>query len=135
MGARLIKIASLYFIIGVGFGMFMSMSHNFAYTSVHAHINLVGWASMALAGLVYHNFPKAAESILGKLHFWCHNLGLPIMMIALIILVGGNEAATPFVAAGGTIMTIAVILFVINVFMNVSESRARSLSKDHSSSL
>jgi cbb3-type cytochrome oxidase subunit 1 len=122
MGVKLIKIASVYFVIGVFFGMFMSISHKFEFASVHAHINLVGWASLALAGLVYHAFPKAGESRLGKTHFWLHNIGLPVMMISLILLVSGVPNTEPLVAIGGAITAIAVILFMVNVLLNVQAS-------------
>lgn len=123
MGAKLIKIASIYFLIGVGFGMFMSIAHKFEFASAHAHINLLGWVSLALAGFVYHTFPKAAESMLGKIHFWLHNIGLPIMMIGLIILISGAGNTEPVIAVGGVLVTVAVILFVINVFKNVGQAK------------
>ncbi|MCZ8514174.1 cytochrome-c oxidase [Paenibacillus filicis] len=120
MGPRLVKIASCYFIIGVFFGMFMSITHHMEFASVHAHLNLVGWVSMALAGLIYSVFSKAGASKLAVWHFWCHNIGLPIMMIALALLVGGAGNTEPIIAVGGIITTLAVILFVINVFKHVS---------------
>lgn len=38
-------------------------------TSVHAHTNLFGWATLALCGFTYLRFPKAAKSRLAKWHF------------------------------------------------------------------
>lgn len=131
MGARLIKIASVYFVVGVFFGMFMSITHKFELASTHAHINLVGWASMALAGLIYHVFPKAGESLLGKLHFWLHNIGLPIMMISLIFYVTGTTAAEPVIAVGGTLTALAVIMFLLNVFKNVSSAKEQAYTSSN----
>ncbi|NMO96323.1 cytochrome-c oxidase [Paenibacillus lemnae] len=122
MGVRLIQIAAVYFIIGVGLGMFMSMSHDFALSSVHAHVNLLGWASLGLAGVVYHLFPQAGGSTAGKIHFWLHNLGLPVMMIGLILLNSGVEGMEPVIAIGGTAVTIGIISFVYNVFAHVKSS-------------
>ncbi|CAG7637966.1 cbb3-type cytochrome c oxidase subunit I [Paenibacillus allorhizosphaerae] len=137
MGVKLIKIASVYFVIGVLFGMFMSIAHKFEFASVHAHINLLGWVSLALTGFVYHSFPKAAESKLGKTHFWLHNIGLPIMMIGLIILVSGGGNTEPVIAVGGVLVTVAVIVFLVNVFKNVGDSKTQkqSVSQNKSSSL
>ncbi|MDF2963012.1 MAG: hypothetical protein K0S39_4747 [Paenibacillus sp.] len=135
MGVRLIKIASVYFVVGVFFGMFMSISHKFEYASVHTHINLVGWVSLALAGFVYHVFPKAAESVLGKIHFWLHNIGLPIMMIGLVLLVSGVPGTEPIVAAGGSLTAIAVLLFTINVLKNVSTAKEQSYNQNKTTSL
>ncbi|TBL72434.1 cytochrome-c oxidase [Paenibacillus thalictri] len=126
MGASLIKIAVVYFVIGVLFGMFMSITQMFQFASTHAHINLLGWVSLALAGFVYHTFPKAAESKLAKIHFWLHNIGLPIMMIGLIILVNGVPSIEPVIAVGGVLVVIAVICFAVNVFLNVGDSKNQS---------
>lgn len=129
MGARLIKIASVYFVLGIALGMFMSISHKFDLSSVHAHVNLLGWVSLALSGFVYHIFPKSAESTLGKVHFWLHNIGLPIMMIGLFLLVSGVAGMEPIVAVGGSLTSIGVLFFMINVLKNVRAAQDPSRSK------
>jgi cbb3-type cytochrome oxidase subunit 1 len=121
MGIKLIKISVVYFVIGVLLGMFMSMTHKFDFTAVHAHVNLLGWVSMAVAGLIYAVFPAAAETTMAKVHFWLHNISLPIMMIGLAFLVSGVTQAEPAVATGGTLMVLGVIVFAINVLSNVKK--------------
>ncbi|MEH7234671.1 cytochrome-c oxidase [Bacillus sp. JJ1562] len=123
VGIRFLKMAALYFVIGVLIGMGMSMSHTYTLTGVHVHINLLGWASMGLAGIVYYLFPRAGESMLGKIHFWLHNIGLPVMMIGLTMLLFGNTAVEPAIAVGGTVTTLGIILFAINVFLNVKVTK------------
>ena len=39
-------------------------------SSVHTHINLVGWASLALFGVIYRLYPELAASRLALVHFW-----------------------------------------------------------------
>ena len=124
MGVRFLKIAVVYFLIGIAFGMFMSITHQFNHVASHAHITLLGWASLALAGLRYFFFPAAAETKLATIHFWLHNIGLPIMMIGLIILESGNPAVEPVIAVGGTLTSIGVLFFVINVLVNVKSASA-----------
>ncbi|MDR6124701.1 cbb3-type cytochrome oxidase subunit 1 [Bacillus sp. SLBN-46] len=119
MGIKFIKISVCYFVVGVCLGMFMSMTGKFDFTPVHVHINLLGWTAMTLAGLIYVAFPTAAETTLAKVHFWLHNIALPIMMIGLAFLVSGVEAAGPAVAVGGTLMVLGIILFAINILKNV----------------
>ncbi|MFP5110804.1 cytochrome-c oxidase [Bacillaceae bacterium C204] len=119
MAVKLIKISVVYFVIGVCMGMYMSMTESFDFTSVHAHINLLGWLTMAVAGLIYVGFPSAAETTLAKVHFWLHNISLPIMMIGLCFLVTGTKSAAPAVATGGTLMVLGIIVFAINILKNV----------------
>jgi cbb3-type cytochrome oxidase subunit 1 len=122
MGVKLIKISVVYFVIGVLIGMYMSIAEKFTFSSVHVHINLLGWMSLALAGLIYVAFPSAAETTLAKLHFWLHNIGLPVMMIALALLISGVAWAHIFVAIGGVLVVLGIILFAINIFKNVKSS-------------
>ncbi|WP_349409439.1 cbb3-type cytochrome c oxidase subunit I [Pseudalkalibacillus sp. SCS-8] len=120
MSIKLIKISAVYFGIGALMGMFMSMTHNFSLTPVHAHLNLLGWTALTLAGIIYHLFPKAAESTLAKIHFWGHNIGLPIMMLALVLVVYGHEQFLLCISIGATITVISILLFVINILKNVN---------------
>jgi cbb3-type cytochrome oxidase subunit 1 len=122
MGVKLIKISAVYFVIGVLLGLYMSMTETFTFTPVHVHINLLGWTALTLAGLIYVAFPSAAETTLAKIHFWLHNIGLPVMMIALAFFVSGAKWATPFIAIGGVLVVIGVILFAINIFKNVKSA-------------
>ena len=120
MGVKFIKVSVVYFTIGVIMGMYMSMQHDYVLTGVHVHINLLGWASFALAGIIYYLFPKAGNHGLAKVHFWAGNIGLPLMMGGLAtLLLSGAEQATIFISIGATLVVISVILFGFNVLRNV----------------
>ncbi|MFC0470918.1 cytochrome-c oxidase [Halalkalibacter kiskunsagensis] len=119
MGVKFIKISVVYFVLGVLLGYYMSVAHAYNLTGVHAHLNLLGWTSLTLAGIIYTLFPKAESSILGKIHFWLHNIGLPLMMIGLFFLLQGNNSLEFLIPIGATLLIIAVILFAINVMKNV----------------
>ena len=54
MGIKFIKVSVVYFTIGVLLGMYMSMEHDYVLKGVHVHISLLGWASLALAGIIYY---------------------------------------------------------------------------------
>jgi cbb3-type cytochrome oxidase subunit 1 len=122
MGVRLIKISVVYLVIGILMGMYMSIAHTYTLTPVHVHVNLLGWAAMMGAGILYHLFPEAGSSRLGVWHFGLHNIGLPIMMLALSFVVYGNDSFVLGIIVGSTLVTIAIILFMFNVFINVRKS-------------
>lgn len=125
MGVKLIKISAVYFVLGVLLGMYMSITHSYDYASVHAHVNLLGWASLALAGIIYVLFPAAGESTAGKVHFWLHNIGLPVMMIGLALLVSGMESVEPVIAVGGVLVTLGILAFLYNVLTHVKSTHRR----------
>jgi cbb3-type cytochrome oxidase subunit 1 len=119
MGIRLLKIAVVYLFVGALLGGFMGMTQQFTLAPVHAHVLLLGWASLALAGIVYHLYPAASATLLARIHFWLHNLGTPLFMIALGMLLTGHESAGPFVAISASVVIVALAVFATNVLMNV----------------
>lgn len=125
-----IRIAVLYFVFAVVFGMTIGITHQFQLTTVHAHANLLGWVSLALAGLVYRLYPKASVSVLGKCHFWLHNIGLPLMLAGLYVRMM-ELSSLPLIEIGGTLAIIGIILFAVNAFVNTKET---STVTSHSSS-
>ena len=124
MATRFIKIAVLYLALGVTLGVVMGMLQKFTFTPVHAHLNLLGWASLALVGLVYHAYPQAAETRLARIHFWLHNLGLPPLMISLAFLLAGNAAFEPIVGISSLVVWSGIIVFVVNVWLAVRPAAA-----------
>ncbi len=109
----------LYLVIGVGLGIAMGASHTFTLRPVHAHMNLLGFTVMTLAGLVYSVYPEAGAGRLARAHFWLHNLALPVMVVSLTALLLGNEAVLPFLGASEIAAATGVLLFAANVFINV----------------
>ncbi|GAE28059.1 mll3904 protein [Halalkalibacter wakoensis JCM 9140] len=124
---KFIKISVVYFVIGVVLGYYMSVAHAYNLTGVHVHINLLGWTSMTLAGILYTLFPKTEASILGKVHFWLHNIGLPLMMLGLFFLLQGNNSLELLIPVGATMVLIAVILFAINILKNLKKEDVQAL--------
>lgn len=122
MGIAFIKVASIYLLIGVCLGMYMGLADKFQYTAVHAHINLLGWATMALFGLIYHYFPRAGNSKLGKIHFWLHNIGSVVLIIGMIFLANQNDnIGLPLAIPGSILVIAATLIFVVNILQHVKK--------------
>lgn len=114
-----IKLAALYFFFGILVGMYMSITHNFDMAAFHAHVNLLGWVSTALFGLIYNRYAEAAGSALYKWHFWLYNLGFIVMMFGLFFVLRGTPSFEPVIAVGATSIAIGVLLFVINLWRKI----------------
>jgi len=120
IGVTLVKIASIYMMIGVVIGLIMGLSGNHALATVHSHISLLGWTTMVITGLVYIVRPRCADSKLSNLYFWLHNIGLPIMMFSLALFYGyGNAQAEKFAGIGSMIVLLSLLVFTINIFKNL----------------
>lgn len=49
-------------VCGVAMGIHMGMTHDFQLAPVHAHVNLLGWTSLALMGLTYRAWPELCRA-------------------------------------------------------------------------
>ena len=124
MAVWFIRIAVLYLVIGVIFGFVIGISEKLAFANVHAHLNLLGWATLALAGIIYTLFPAAGDNKLATTHFWLQNIGLPIFMVGMFLIDSGNRAGIPPTAVGSLLVILAIVVFAVNVWMNVKTVRA-----------
>ena len=118
-GVVWLKLSVVYLIIGISMGIAMGASQNFTLRPVHAHVNLLGWTTMALAGLIYSVFPKAGESRLARIHFWLLNLALPVMMLTLSLLLFGQMAFVPVLGAAEIVAALGILAFAANLFINL----------------
>lgn len=116
MGNRFLRLSVVYFVLGVTLGIFMAASHDYTFRPVHAHLNLLGWVSMALFGLWYRGAPASAESRLAKAHFWLHNIALPIQMITLAMFTSGDTSVEPVLALASVVIGIGLVCFAINLW-------------------
>lgn len=101
---------------GMVLGIAMGMLQDFRLTPVHAHVNLLGWVSLALYGLFYQAVPEAAAGLLPRLHFWLATIG-PLLMCGSLAAarlgIGGMLPAIllgAFMAVGGMLAFGAVVL-------------------------
>ena len=115
-GAWWLRMAALYLVVGVSLGNYMGATHNFGLRSVHAHINLLGWASMLGFGLVVQHLADTLSPRLVALQFWLHQLALPVMLSALAALMRGNTAVEPLVGLGSVVVGVGVLAFAANVW-------------------
>lgn len=122
VGAIWLKLAVLYLIVGVAIGITMGASQDFTLRPVHAHINLLGWATMALAGLVYSVYPDAASSRLARVHFWLANVSLPVMAVSLSMMLHGYTAVAPALVASEILAALGILVFAANLFLNLGRS-------------
>lgn len=125
--ATWIRIAVIYFVIAVALGVFMGASHDHSLFSLHAHLNLLGWVSMALFGVVGKVFPEITTNLLAKLHFWIYNASLPVMAIALFAVLKGNASMEPVLGMVSATTAVAILLFALNVLMNLQARDKRQV--------
>jgi cbb3-type cytochrome oxidase subunit 1 len=122
MSVRFLKTAVVYFVLAIAVGVYMGATHQLAQVPVHAHLNLLGWVSMALFALIYHAHPAAGTTKLARWHFWIHQLGLPALMVAVWMVHAGNTAADPVAGVLSIFVAIGIVLFAVNVWRTIPAS-------------
>src|SRR5215813_2651773 len=94
-----ILIGLLYGTFGFAFGIWVGINERFEQAHLHAHINLIGYASMVLFGLLYRSFPALAASRLAAVHFILFNVGAVIFLSGIPL---AQAHYTVAAAAGGS---------------------------------
>ncbi|WP_207265872.1 DUF2871 family protein [Pseudomonas sp. GW101-3H06] len=113
------RLAALYFAIGVLLGVAMGASGDHSLFAVHAHINLLGWVSMALFGLICAVHPSITEGRAAAAQFWMYNVGVPVMLGALTLRLKGFPSVEPLIAIASILIGCSVLLFVWLVFSRI----------------
>ena len=81
-------------------------------------------ASLALAGTIYHFYPGAAATRLARVHFWMHNLGLPVFMAGLALVLSQHEWAMPLTVVGAITVLLGLFVFAANVLLHTKVAAA-----------
>lgn len=97
-------LAAASLLVGVILGIRMGLSHDFSFAPVHAHLNMLGWASLALFGLTYRAWPELAASRLAAIHLGVSALGAVLFPAGIAISLSGGAAA---VAVTGALLWLA----------------------------
>ena len=108
--------ASLYALAGMAFGIYMAASHDHMLAPAHAHLNLVGWVTIALYGFYYHAVPAASLGRLPQIQVGAATLG--VLLLAPGIALAMLDITEAFAAIGSLITLIAMLLFAIIVIRN-----------------
>lgn len=113
------RLAVVYFAIGVGLGVAMGASGDHSLFAVHAHVNLLGWVSMALFGLMGTVRPSITEGRIATAQFWSWNVGVPVMLGALTLRLKGFASVEPVIAVASILIGCSVLMFGWLVFSRI----------------
>ena len=113
VGFSLLRIASLYMMAAFALGLYMEVTHSFALISVHSHIGLLGWLTMAVTGLVYLAAPRCDGNGLTSIFTsGCTTWACRHRPISLIWnQYGGGSQAEAAIGIGSTLVVVAILLF------------------------
>jgi hypothetical protein len=116
LASNLLRVSVVMILIGLTLGIAMGAMQDFRLVPMHAHINLVGFVALFLAGLYYNAVPEAASTRLAKVHATIAVIGAILFPIgiAFVLLVGLEYV--PLAIGGSLIVFAGMVLFAWIVF-------------------
>ncbi|HEX3431808.1 MAG TPA: hypothetical protein VHT03_13085 [Rhizomicrobium sp.] len=107
-----VAIGIIYLIVGMVLGIVMGTRQDFQLAPVHAHINLVGFVSNCVFGLVHRVWPALRTGMIANVQFWVFVIGTPLFVAGIATSILGG---TVFIAVIGAILVLigAILFFVM----------------------
>lgn len=124
VSGNFLRFGVLALIGGVCLGIWMGANEDFTLKPIHAHINLIGWATMMLYGLVYRAFPDAARGWAPVAHQALAFIGFLLMMPSLALLLLGNPVLLPALLTGEIMTLLSIVLFAVILFRATGKASA-----------
>ncbi|MCR5878077.1 hypothetical protein [Phenylobacterium sp. J367] len=109
--------AVLYALCGMLMGMMMGATQDFTLRPLHAHINLLGWATLGLMGAYFGVAGERAPKRLGWTVFAMSNIGNLMLLSMLYLIVTGGKPVLPILLSGEVLVVGGMALFGATVLL------------------
>lgn len=90
VGLWFFAVAPVYLVVGMCLGVYMGASEDHSLYPAHAHLNLIGWVTMALYGTFY-SLARDASPKLAWTTFALNNAAVIMMIPSLALLIKFGE--------------------------------------------
>lgn len=114
-------VAALCALVGMGLGITMGIARDFTLSPAHAHLNLLGWVTLALYGL-WHRASGRTGGLLGWLQAGTAALGAVLMSGGLAAYLSGRgDGFQALVIAGSLLALLGMALFLVTVLAGLRD--------------
>lgn len=108
-----ILLGLVWVVAGMVFGIWLGASNHLNYANSHAHMNLLGFVTSVLFGLLHWAYPGLGKSRLAFWQFAIYQIGVVLLVIGKILVDGGTQ--THFLEIG-SLVTIAGAALMLVMF-------------------
>jgi hypothetical protein len=116
MSVILLRVAVALGLIGLAMGIAMGITQDFTLAPAHAHLNLLGFVLLFVAGLYYHAFPQAAATMLAKVQATIAVIGAALLPTGIAAVLTGHDGLKPITVIGAFTVFTGMLLFAWIVF-------------------
>ena len=125
VSAAFFAMGVIYVLCGMMWGMEMGATEDLAMAPAHAHLNLLGWVTLALYGTFYTLTRDTMSVKLAWTNFYVSALGVLVLIPTLALYLRGNDAKYIPVLLVGEVLTVAgMVIFGISVAREFLRQRA-----------
>jgi hypothetical protein len=127
VSAAFFAVGGLLLLSGMLLGEYMGAHENFALAPLHAHINLLGWVTLALYGTFYTLTKDTYSPRLAWTNFALSSIGVLAMIPVLALLLTAPDGAKtygPLAGVAGGVALLGLLVFLISAFRELVRKRA-----------
>ena len=124
VSAAFFAIGVIYLLLGMSWGMHMGASEDFSMMPAHAHLNLLGWVTMAIYGTFYALTQNTLSSKLAWTNFALAAGGVAVMIPSLALYLGNHDAKyIPGLVTGEVLAVLSLLVFGVSVYRELMRPR------------
>ena len=124
VSAAFFALGAVSVFLGMLWGMHMGAAEDFTMMPAHAHLNLLGWVTMALYGTFYALTHASLKPKLAWTNFILSAIGVAAMIPSLALYLTGHDAKSlPGIIAGEAATVLGLLVFSVSVFRELTRPR------------
>jgi hypothetical protein len=124
VSAAFFALGAVCVFMGMLWGMHMGESEDFTMMPAHAHLNLLGWVTMALYGTFYALTHASMKPKLAWANFTLAAIGVAVMIPSLALYLPAHNAKfIPGIVVGEIATLLSLLIFGISVFRELTRPR------------
>ncbi len=111
-----VGVGTLFVLVGMAWGIQMSITQDFSLAPAHAHNNLIGFVIMTVYGFYYRLVPVAAAKRLALIHFWVALISALVFIPGIALAITGKGEILAEV--GSILVVLSMLIFAYTVWTN-----------------
>ena len=124
VSAAFFALGVVCLLMGMFWGMHMGATEDLTMMPAHAHLNLLGWVTMALYGTFYALTHASLSPRLAWINFALAALGVALMIPFLALYLPAHDAKyVPGIIAGEVATLLSLLVFAVSVYRELVRPR------------
>jgi drug/metabolite transporter (DMT)-like permease len=106
-------VGAIFALIGMVWGVQMSVTHDHTLSPAHGHLNLIGFVAMSVFGAYYALTPAAAASRIGGVHFALTVVTVLVLTPGIAMAITEQGEGLAQIGSLLAILTMAVFVYAV----------------------